>query len=205
MPDSKAKRITAEKRALRREALARRKALPRAEKAHHDRAIRDHLLALDAVRGAGALLTYVSSLENEADTWAVLRSFLSQKRPVFVPLTGERFGEMTFARILSPDELRPGRFGLLEPDPAARRADPVPEDAVCLVPGLAFTRTGYRIGYGGGYFDRFLAAFKGVSVGLAYALQVVDAIPALPHDTPVDLLVTEEGVVDCAAERGLRG
>jgi len=204
-PDLNAKRVQHDKRALRREALARRKALPRAEKARHDRVIRDLVLGLEAVRGAGALLTYVSSLENETDTWAVLRAFLSQERPVFVPLTGERFGEMTFARILSPDELRPRRFGLLEPDPAARRADPVPENAVCLVPGLAFTRTGYRIGYGGGYFDRFLAAFKGVSVGLAYALQVVDTVPVLPHDTPVDLLVTEEGAVDCAAERGLRG
>ena len=204
-PDPEEKRIAHEKRVLRREALARRGALSRGEKARHDSLRLGLLLDLDAVRNAGALLAYVSSLENEADTWGILRAFLSESRPVFVPLTGERFGEMTFSRILSLDELRPGRFGLLEPAPSARRTDPVPPDAVCLVPGLAFTRTGHRIGYGGGYFDRFLAAFTGTSVGMAYAFQVVDTVPVLPHDTPVDLLATEEAVVDCAAERRLRG
>ncbi len=204
-PDSEAKRIAHDNRVLRREALARRGALSRSEKARHDRARLGLLLDLDVVRNAAALLAYVSSLENEADTWGILRAFLSESRPVFVPLTGERFGEMTFSRILSLDELRPGRFGLLEPDPAIRRADAVPRNAVCLVPGLAFTRTGHRIGYGGGYFDRFLAAFTGTSVGMAYAFQVVDTVPVLPHDTPVDLLATEAGVVDCAAERRLRG
>lgn len=189
------------KRALRGEALSRRRGITREGKSAHDLAILKTLLSLPEVQNAASLLAYVSAKENEADTWGMLRAFLAEGRAVFVPVTGRDFGRMDWSRVLSLGELRPARFGLFEPEPADHRLELPPPPAVCLVPGLAFTRAGHRLGYGGGYFDRFLEGFPGCKIGLAYGVQVVESLPVEAHDIPVDLLVTEAGMVDCRTLR----
>lgn len=94
------------------------------------------------------------------------------------------------------DELVEGRRGLFEPDPD--RAEPVDEGFdLVLVPGLAFDRRGGRIGYGAGFYDRFLAGSEALKVALAYSLQVVDSVPVEPHDVPVDRILTEEESIVC--------
>jgi 5-formyltetrahydrofolate cyclo-ligase len=95
------------------------------------------------------------------------------------------------------NELQPGRFGLLQPDPA--KAVPIEsgDNAVCLVPGIAFTQTGARIGYGGGYYDRFLAHFSGISIGLAFELQLAPSLPQDSNDKNVNFLVTENNWYTC--------
>lgn len=193
--------VQQEKRALRGASLARRREITREEKVAYDTAILKTLLSLPDVQKAASLLAYVSAKENEADTWGMLRAFLAEGRAVFVPVTGRDFGRMDWSRVLSLGELRPARFGLFEPEPADYRLEMPPPPAVCLVPGLAFTRTGHRLGYGGGYFDRFLEGFPGCKIGLAYGMQVVESVPVEAHDIPVDLLVTEAGVVDCRTLR----
>ena len=182
-----------EKRAIRTQVLDARRAMPPEEVAGKSRAIVDRLRALEAFRKAGHVLTYVASKDNEVDTLPLIESLLAQGRPVLVPVA-EPGGHLTWSRLGALSELCPSRFGILEPQSAFRRPMSPPASGLVLVPGIAFTPNGYRIGYGRGYFDRFLAGFPGVKVGLAYELQIIEGFPAEPHDAPVDLVVTETTV-----------
>ena len=145
----------AEKAALRRELLRKRRQLPgRPEK---DRAIFQVITALPQYRQARRLYLYVSTGE-EPDTRQLLLAALQAGKEVYAPRCLERPGEMAFLRVTGEEDLAPGKFGIYEPDP--RRCPPAPEgeEGLCLVPGLAFDRSGFRLGYGKGYYDRFLAA-----------------------------------------------
>nr|HPK00418.1 5-formyltetrahydrofolate cyclo-ligase [Candidatus Hydrogenedentota bacterium] len=117
----------------------------------------------------------------------------ASSQPVLVPVTLGK-GRMLWSRLESMEELAPAAFGVLEPRPEYRRDMAPPADSVVLVPGLAFTESGWRIGYGGGYFDRFLAEFPGTKIAIAYALQLIPEMPAEAHDIPMDIIVTESRV-----------
>ncbi len=100
-----------------------------------------------------------------------------------------------------PEELVEGPFGILEP-----RADAPGADAradFILVPGLAFDPAGGRLGRGGGFYDRFLAGFQGVKVGVCFPELVVDEIPMEAHDIRMDFVVTSEGIICCGPESSL--
>jgi 5-formyltetrahydrofolate cyclo-ligase len=98
-----------------------------------------------------------------------------------------------------PDRLIPHRYGMLEPDPALPEIEPEQADLI-LVPGLAFTRSGYRLGYGGGYYDQLLSTpRRAATLGACFQVQLVDEIPHDLHDIPVGNLVTETvGVIACS-------
>ncbi len=164
--------------------------------------VRSRLEALPEFLNSKSVLTYVSSLENEVDTLGLIRDCLDSGRIVLVPVAqpGRR---LMWSRVDSLDELAPGTFGVLEPMVAARRPVAPPPDAVAVVPGLVFTPQGYRIGFGGGYYDRFLSTFVGVKVGVAYAFQMAPSVPVEPHDVAMDIVVTEERVYRCRShDRG---
>ncbi len=188
-----------EKSQLRAAALAQRRALaPEAVEAK-SQAIASRLYALEAFRQAATLLAYVSSKDNEAGTHGILQSALDAEKTLLVPLV-ESNGVMHWSRLEALSELAPGRYGILEPQPQYRRIETPPNDALCLVPGLAFTRQGHRIGHGSGCFDRFLATFEGAAIGLAFDCQLRDTLPQEAHDRPVALLVTESACYPCAPE-----
>ena len=174
-----------------------------AQAARNSRAIEVMLAGSGLVREVNAVLAYVSAKDNEVDTHGIIRGLLAGGKTVHVPVMDMERKVMQWSRLLSMDELEPGRFGLLEPAAQYRRITACPTADVCLVPGVAFTCTGWRIGYGGGYFDRFLDGFSGIPVGLAHEIQVVDRIPTDTHDRPVDHLITESGVFNCLELRSL--
>ncbi len=99
------------------------------------------------------------------------------------------------------DRLIQHRYGMLEPDPALPEIDPDHADLI-IVPGLAFTRSGYRLGYGGGYYDRLLSGCGStLTLGVCFEALLLEAIPLAAHDVPVSHLVTEnEGVIVCRGE-----
>ena len=104
---------------------------------------------------------------------------------------------MAAVRITDPGrDLLPGYKGIPEPDPklAHARSIPATQLEVVIVPGAVFDRRGYRLGYGGGYYDRFLAleAPQALRIGLCFDLQLVDQLPEEAHDVPMDWLVTEQ-------------
>ena len=153
-------------------------------------AILARVAALPWVRQAPQVLTYVSSKDNEVDTFELIRWLLQEGRPVRVPVCAPG-RTLVWPELARVEDLVRGAFGIWEPGPDCRRTHDPDPDAVVIVPGVAFTRDGYRIGYGAGYFDRFLARHAGPSIGLAYEACLVETIPVEPHDIPVDLVVTE--------------
>lgn len=189
------------KASIREDALKRRRSISADAAAENSAKIAARLDRVRIFQCASAVLSYVSAKDNEVDTWPVLRSLLAAGRSVFVPVCEPGTKTLEWSLLEDVRELVPAKFGLFEPDPAKRRVVPVPHGSVCLVPGVAFTRCGRRLGLGGGYFDRFLARYDGFAIGLAHATQLVEEIPVERHDRMVDLLVTECGVTDCASLR----
>lgn len=181
------------KGALRRQFRARRRALPPDQRVTADKAIASHLRSLPAFQRAVTVLSYVSIPEDEAGTRDLLGQLAEEGRFVLVPrsLPG---GELSWHRFDGLGRLVTGRHGILEPAPGSTAFTSWPSPAVVLTPGAAFTPKGERLGQGGGYYDRFLAEFSGLSIGLAYSCQIAPSLPQSGHDRPVDYVVTEETV-----------
>lgn len=155
--------------------------------------IRDKLFSLLQYRKSKAVMFFVS-FNSEVSTHGMIREALKSKT-VIVPKVANN--EIEPSVIIDFDNLVPsGKFGILEPIEAMNIAHKNID--LVLVPGIAFDSEGHRIGYGFGYYDRFLAKVpKAIKIGLAFDFQVVDKIPSEAHDVPIDLVVTEERVVEC--------
>jgi len=186
-----------DKRELRRQLLDKRRELPPEEAAKRSAAILHRLKTLEAFRNAPQILTYVASKDHEVDTRGLIRELLVAGRIVLVPkaLPSRR---MDWRRLDALETLAPGPFGVLEPPESLPLVTTISNAALCVVPGIAFRRDGYRIGYGAGYYDRFLAGFSGTMVGLAYEFQITEAFQPESHDRPVQWIITEERVIRCA-------
>jgi 5-formyltetrahydrofolate cyclo-ligase len=185
--------IDAAKRALRVEAAARRRAavaaLPPAEAG---RRVRDALLAAIAVP-AGVPVSAFWPLEDEFDPRPLIDHFHAAGHPIGLPVVVGRGQPLVFRRWQPGMALVQGNFRVLTPPPEAPEVTP----AVILAPLLAFDAAGYRLGYGGGFYDRTIAklraAGKVLAIGVAYAAQEVPAVPRDATDQKLDWIVTEEG------------
>ncbi len=149
-----------------------------------------HLAALPAWRSARVVAGFVA-VRGEIAITELLADAHTRGVTIVLPRV---FGtDLAFHR-WSGEPLIPGAYGIPEPHPSLPRVDPARFD-VLLVPGVAFTPLGARLGQGGGYYDRVLARPRGLAVGVAWSFQVVDTVPTDPWDQPVDALLTEEGWV----------
>ncbi|MBT3605836.1 MAG: 5-formyltetrahydrofolate cyclo-ligase [Candidatus Latescibacteria bacterium] len=158
-------------------------------------AICERMVVWSVFQAAQLVASYVS-VRKEVDTHRLIEHALKVGKRVCVPVT-EGKGVMVFQELLSLDELKPARFGLMEPEyDADRIVAPACLDLM-MVPGVAFDRQGNRLGFGGGYYDRYLTHCDATYVGLAYGFQVVDDIPTEGHDVRLDWLVTEHEVISC--------
>lgn len=101
---------------------------------------------------------------------------------------------LTFINIFSIEDLSPGTFGVLEPKPNPLMKVVDFSNSICLVPALCYDFRGYRVGYGKGYYDRFLVQYDGYKIGLCYSQEVLRRIPASKFDQRVDAVVTELSV-----------
>lgn len=182
------------KRTLRAELRKARTALPAEQRATASRAVQQLLTELPEVSAGGVLAYAATPLEVDIDPW--LREVLNAGRALYLPwVEGADFG---FARVRDlEDDVVPGWRGIREPRAALRRGVPHPDALSCaVVPGLGFDRRGGRLGHGGGHLDRLLSRLRpGVpTVGVAFGVQLVGAVPMEPHDVRVDVVVTEQGV-----------
>ena len=164
------------------------------DKASKDKAIFDRLMSLDYFRDASTVLCYVS-LKEEAATDAIINSALELGKTVAVPYCINKFGEMDFYIINSLSDLKTGTFNVREPDINKNKRLEDFEKSIIIVPGVAFSHSGQRLGYGGGYYDRFLSAYEYTKVGLCYDVQLCDAFVSEAYDKPVDIIVTETQVI----------
>lgn len=130
----------------------------------------------------------------EIDTKAIIEAVWKDGKRVAVPRCVTEKREMDFYFITSFDQLEKSTYGLLEPIPDKCEKAEDFSRGVCIVPGLAFDAEGYRLGFGMGYYDRFLSQFKGDKIGLCYSSCVKWKLPHGFFDRPVDLIITERFV-----------
>lgn len=180
-----------EKDALRRQLCQKRREIR--NRRAKDEAIQKALLRLPEYGDSRILLAYVSA-RDEVFTGDVIEGGLKAGKAVYVPYCPSENRPMEFYRILSREELRPGAYGILEPEPNPSRRYGGEEQTLCIVPGLAFTHEGFRLGYGKGYYDRFLAGQNIKTLGLCYEELMLPRLPVEAHDRPVDLVLTEQEI-----------
>ncbi len=190
---------------LRQERLAARDQLDPISRCGKSGRIHRLLLAHPAAAAAEHFFLYIH-FRSEVETLPLLNKLLAAGKTVSVPLTLRREGRLLAVQITDPaSQLRPGCFGILEPNREQIRQTAVnpAEIDIALVPGSVFDRRGGRLGYGGGFYDRFLSqdAPQALRIGLAFAMQLTDRVPLEPHDQVMDILVTEEQVYECRRNR----
>ena len=197
---------TTDRKDLLREHLRRRlQAIP-PEVAHAaaDR-VAERVLSLPELGGDGAVLSCLS-FGAEIDSWRLIDRLLAAGRPVYVPRVDR--GDVRLHLHRYPCELQTLSFGLRQPRRGSPSLAPEAVDdtlGAVLVLGLGFDRRGYRLGYGGGYFDRFLSGRRLPAIGLAYDVQIVDELPKEPHDVPMTAVVTETQIYRRLGGKGNEG
>jgi len=179
------------KAALRERQKQARDALPAELRREYSARIRERLLGLPVLQGAHSVFCFVSH-GSEVDTHPLLDWLLQQGKTVVVPKITREQG-MIAVPLKGWDDLRPGQLGILTP------ADSTPYPGgidVCITPGLGFTETGKRLGYGRGYYDRWFAGHPVASrIAVGFHCQLLDDLPAGERDIPVTMVVTEQRVI----------
>ena len=183
---------TLNKRALRDRLIRARNAMPKSEREILDKRIVSRVLSLPCLKNATAVLLY-APVGSEIDVSPILREAWERGIPAGLPVCDRATKTLAFLRASADAPLVDGAFGIPVPPNDAEPIKP-DERTVCILPALAYDHNRVRLGYGGGYYDRFLAAFAGISVGVAYDQTILDSVCAEPHDRPVMVLVTESGV-----------
>jgi 5-formyltetrahydrofolate cyclo-ligase len=160
-------------------------------------AIAEAVASLPVVVKAHTLFTYVN-FQSEVETMGLIRRWLAEEKRVTVPLTVAAESRLEAYRITDPErDLHPGYCRIPEPDPSLAPLIAAETIEVIILPGSCFDEHGGRLGYGGGFYDRFIAqqAPTAMRIGLAFELQVTDNLPLLAHDQRLHVLVTEERVL----------
>ena len=181
------------KKELRKHCLTMRRNMPDEQKKSASKEIYNKLLKLDAIKNATNIMCYVS-FDSEPDTHALIDKLCAGGKNLCVPLCDTKSFEMTACKIEGLSSLHPGAYGILEPISSETQK---PEDIDCvIIPGAVFGRNFHRIGYGKGYYDKFLPMAKNaVKIGLCYDLFLKNKVDTEEFDVPLDIIVTEKEVL----------
>lgn len=182
------------KKKMRAEAKEGRLSMDATVKGAYDKKICNKLLNLWAVRETETFLCYVST-DIEVDTREFINALLTAGKRVAVPRCEGGPSEMNFYYINSLDELSAGSFGVLEPESDEENMLTQTENTICIVPAFMFDKSGYRLGYGKGYYDRYLSKYKGSTIGICYSQNVKDELFHGKFDRTVDMIVTEKQII----------
>lgn len=183
--------VREEKRRLRARYRKLREECPPDVKAKLDKALTQRVLDMDEYKACDTLFIFVSS-PIECDTHGIIADALESGKLVAVPRCLNKSGMMDFYIISSFDDLERGTFSLMEPDPEKCEKITDRSRGLCIVPGLCFDLEGYRVGFGKGYYDRFLNDFKGTTAGICFSKYTEKQLPRGNHDRHTDILVTEK-------------
>lgn len=170
-----------------------RASLTERQKIELDNAIFENLRSVLEYNSAKTVLCYMST-PSEVDTRGIISSLFEQNKTVAVPRCIDDTRDMEFFIITSLEDTHKRTFGVFEPDRDKCRRLRDYRNAVCILPGLIFDKEGYRLGYGKGYYDRFLSSFKGVKIGIVYEKCFFDRLMHGFFDIPADIVVTEKQV-----------
>lgn len=166
------------------------------EKHCYDNQIFNRLIGSAFYQSAKTVLCFVST-EVEVDTLQFINQALKDKKIVAVPKCLNRTGHMDFFIINSLESLTASTFNLLEPDVKKCKRLKLYSDSICIIPGFAFDKDGYRIGFGKGYYDRFLNRYSGIKVGICYNSCIAGALPQGKYDVSADYVVTPKYLLSC--------
>ena len=174
---------------LRKHFLNTRNFLKPLEKKRWDELLLHKLFADEAFKEATRVSCYVS-FGSELNTFPIMHECRYNQKKLFVPRVISKKEGMEMVEIEDEDELVPGQYGLSEPAPFLE-GERLPELDLIIVPGLVFDQEGYRIGYGGGFYDRFLQHYPNTpKIALAYPYQLVESLPRENVDIPVNRVIT---------------
>jgi 5-formyltetrahydrofolate cyclo-ligase len=191
------------KQSIRKNIIALRKQLPADTRAAHSAAITKSLLQLPEYRQADTVLGYMNfGAEFASELW--VQQALADGKRLALPRVNHHTNQLDLYWVDDPEnQLAPGLWGIREPVvERCERLNTLNEVEFALLPGVAFTRNGARLGYGGGFYDKLLAQMthQPALVAAAFALQIVEQIPQEATDVKVELIITEQETIACSVQ-----
>ena len=185
------------KQELRSEFLRIRRAAAPAQREIWNRRIAELFAGWPIYQQCRSVMFYVATTDETA-TAGLIEDALHRGKQVYAPLLSAQYGEMSAAAIKRPQDLVAGKYGLKMPAPDSATLAAGESIDLIVVPGVAFDRTGNRLGMGAGYYDRFFSrTLHAVRLGLAWECQVVAEVPCEPHDIRMHYLLTDAGLITC--------
>ncbi|AOT73234.1 5-formyltetrahydrofolate cyclo-ligase [Geosporobacter ferrireducens] len=184
---------------MRKEILHHRGMLSEGEILEKSKSIFHRLKNFLPYKEAQNVMVYID-FRSEVKTDGIVQDLIAGHKKAIVPICVPKTREMILSHLKNPaKELAEGTFGVFEPKEEYIRSVDASEIDLVIVPGVAFDRKGYRIGYGGGYYDRFFEKLSKriPTVALAFDLQIVEAVPAESFDQAVDYIITESELIEC--------
>lgn len=185
-------KFSADKKELRSYIKIKRKSVE--NKAEKDSLVAQNLLSLNEIKNADTVLCYIS-LDDEICTDEIVRVLLDSGKSVGAPYCVDNNGNMDFYYITDFDDLRIQSFGVREPVIEKCKKVTSFDNTIIILPGLCFDLNGNRLGYGKGYYDRFLQIHSLISVGLCYNSLIVKKVPTDMYDKKADIIVTENDII----------
>lgn len=180
------------KHVIRKKILKLRKDHAIFDKYKKDKAILNRLAKFKIFRDSKEFFTYLSH-KGEVSTDLLIDKFFGKKK-IIVPKV--RNSKICLFELKDKYQFEKGRFGIREPKVCLPKKN-WKEIDIAIIPGIAFDKSGHRIGFGRGYFDKFLKKLHCTTIGLAYELQIIDKVPAQPYDVPVEYIITERRLIKC--------
>lgn len=183
---------------LRRRILGARDRVSSDERHEKSVFVMNNFFGLPEIEHWSTLFIYVN-FRSEVETMELIKRCLDQGIRVAVPLVDAKAAKMIPLLIKDPkQDLAPGYYDIPEPDPLKTTRVDAEEIDAAIIPGSVFDIYGGRLGYGGGYYDRFLVndAPQAKRIGFAFEVQLVEKVPVEPHDQPLDILITEKRIVN---------
>lgn len=176
--------------------LEKRKNISEKSRKAAEEKITRSLTELASFRFCSTILLY-SPFRGELDLLTPLIKLASEpQKRIALPISSKDTPEMSFFYISSKDELCKGTFGIMEPQADAEKYIPKKhDDAICIIPAIAYDKSGHRLGYGKGYYDRFLSEFYGTKIGVCMSDMLLGKLPHGKYDLPADVIITEKGVI----------
>lgn len=184
------------KKEIRNQKLCHLNTMSEDEHAHYSDAIIQRLFEQDAYDDAQVIGVTISRFP-EVDTKPLIESAWKAGKQVAVPKCIRDTRAMDFRILTSFDDLETVYIDLLEP--IIEKTESIAKEQIDLqiVPGVVFSNEGYRIGFGGGYYDRYMTDYKGATISLAFHSQINAEVPIETHDIPVQTIITERDLIDC--------
>lgn len=184
-----------DKSLFRKKILKERSKISKEDRLSMGNKIIDRFKSTDFYKNSQTIMIYIS-FGTEIHNHEFIKDALAEGKRILVPVTFHSPRMMKPSEIKSFDELEPGYYNILSPKEEYIRYVDKSQIDLIIVPGAVFDKKGYRIGYGGGYYDRFLADLKAPKLSFAFEMQLTDEVPKEDFDVPVEYIITEERFIE---------